>query len=718
MGSLAIQPNSRHAYALALLLLTLAVGAQWAMRPVVGMQVPFLFFLPAVGAAAMWGGWRPALLVLAGGFLNTFFWFGVARGARLDPAAHMALAGYLVAAGLLLAMGGRISQLRARAADAEDTLVEQVDDLQVLHDLNARVALLPELPEQLQAILETLCQLQGADKGLVSLCDKGAESLRMVASVGFGTASLQGELLAVPLVAGACGRADAGRQPVVVSDTETDERFAPYRELARREQFRAVHSRPLLQGSGEVAGVLSLHFARPRTPSAREQRLADLCTAMASVLAERDAATRRAIASARRLEVALDTSAVPFCLLQPVHDAAGAIRTFRFDYANDAAAQVLRRPVSEISGRVVREALVEGLQLDPELLPRTLEALRTHATVRFETWVQGGRRRRWFEVIERQVGHMAMLLDDLLDVSRITRGKLELRKAPIALAESVEAALEAARPLVESRQQQLVTDLGAEVRIEADRLRLAQVLSNLLTNASKYTPAGGRITLTARREPGWAVIEVTDNGSGIAPDALEAIFDMFTQVRGGDDSRSGGLGIGLALSRGLVELHGGRLEARSPGLGQGSTFTVRLPCPAAVAEAPAEDTSGAPAAGRVRRVLVADDNRDAAQSLADLLRLEGHEVAVAYDGEEALQQFGRFGPEVALLDIGMPKMTGNEVASAIRALPEGGRTLLVAVTGWGQERDRHAARAAGFDFHFTKPVDPLRVLHLLAQPGT
>ena len=793
MGSLAIQPNSRRAYAMAIALLALALAAQWSLRPVVGTQVPFLFLLPAVGIAAMWHGWRPALLVLVGGLVNTFFWMQAPGGNALaTTAGQVATAGYLVAGSLLLIVGGRINLLRVRATDTADTLIEQVDDLQALHDLNARLPLLDDLPHQMQAVLDALCELQGADQGLLALCDKGATHLRVVASVGFAPEALQGDLLATPLGAAACGRAFAAGQPLAVVDTESDPGFSPYRELARREGFRAVYSRPLVHRSGEVCGVVSVHFARPRYFTPREQRLGDLCAGTASVLVERDDAMRRAVASSHRLEVALDTSAVPFCLLQPVRDAGDTIRSFRWDYVNAAGAGLMRRAPADITGKSVLETLTEGVHLDPELLPRMLEALRSHAPLHFETWVQGPQRRRWFDVIaspydsglavwfsdvserrqheealhqadrrkdeflatlahelrnplapirqaaliarsphatqekklwsysviERQVGHMAMLLDDLLDVSRITRGKLVLRKAPTALAEAVESALESARPLVEARHQHLETRLGPEaVYLEADRLRLAQVLSNLVTNASKYTPEGGHIALEARREDGWAVIEVSDDGSGIAPDALEAIFEMFTQVRGADHTRAGGLGIGLALSRGLVELHGGRLEARSPGLGQGSTFTVRLPCSAAVAAPPAPDVL-LPLATPSLRVLVADDNRDAAQSLADLLRMEGHEVAVAFDGAEALLQFGEFAPEVALLDIGMPRMTGNEVAAAIRARPEGAGVLLVAITGWGQERDREAARTAGFDHHFTKPVNPAEVVQLLARQGS
>jgi CheY-like chemotaxis protein/two-component sensor histidine kinase len=325
---------------------------------------------------------------------------------------------------------------------------------------------------------------------------------------------------------------------------------------------------------------------------------------------------------------------------------------------------------------------------------------------------------RWgLDVIDRQVSHMAVLLDDLLDVSRITRGKLELRKAVTDLREVVDAALEATRPAIDARRQQLTVQWpDAQLWSQVDAMRMAQVVSNLLTNASKYTPAGGRIWLSGRQENGEAVIDVRDDGIGIPREQLERVFEMFTQVRNGGSGAAVGLGIGLALSRGLAEMHGATLAAQSEGLGHGSTFTLRI----GLCEPPAlsPESPGAPQheGGRSRRVLVADDNRDAAESLAEVLRMKGHEVALAFDGESALAQFRELAPEVALLDIGMPRMTGNEVASAIRSMPGGERPLLVAITGWGQQRDRDAARSAGFDFHFTKPVNPEQLLRLIEDP--
>ena len=330
--------------------------------------------------------------------------------------------------------------------------------------------------------------------------------------------------------------------------------------------------------------------------------------------------------------------------------------------------------------------------------------------------------KRWsHEVIERQVQHMALLLDDLLDISRITRGALSLRLDRAELSAIVDAAVEAARPLMDAKRHTLVVDLPPQpIRFDADVLRMSQVVANLLTNAARYTDPQGRIRLRAWAAEGQVCIEVSDNGIGIPPDSLDAVFNMFTQLRQGGESRlGGGLGIGLALTRGLVELHGGSISAHSQGLGHGSTFRVRIPMAHISLPAQRKTPAPAPEPAQVvpRHILVADDNRDAAESLAVLLQLQGHRVTCAFDGLQAVAAFEKSPAEICLLDIGMPRLDGNEVARAIRALPGGDKPVLVAITGWGQETDRHQALAAGFDHHLTKPVDPDRLMQLIAEAG-
>ncbi|MBV9344283.1 MAG: response regulator [Gammaproteobacteria bacterium] len=319
-------------------------------------------------------------------------------------------------------------------------------------------------------------------------------------------------------------------------------------------------------------------------------------------------------------------------------------------------------------------------------------------------------------VIQRQVAHMAWLLDDLLDLARITRGKLQLRRQACSLRSVVDAAVETTRPFLQKKNQHLALQLGDEIpALDADPLRLAQVLSNLLTNAVKYTEPGGQIELSAQAEPGWLRISVKDNGIGIPAEKLGDLFTMFAQIPSSKRWSEGGLGIGLALAKGLMELHGGTIEARSGGLGQGSEFTVRLPLKAPVAPRRSAVRIKAPAAPpQRRRVLIADDNQDAAESLAMLLAVDGFEVRTAYNGEDALALARGFRPEVALLDIGMPALDGYATAQAMRR-QEGEQVCLIALTGWGQEEDKRRAFAAGFSAHLTKPVDPARLRDLLSE---
>jgi PAS domain S-box-containing protein len=321
------------------------------------------------------------------------------------------------------------------------------------------------------------------------------------------------------------------------------------------------------------------------------------------------------------------------------------------------------------------------------------------------------------QVIHRQVEHMARLLDDLLDVARITRGKLQLRLQPVDLATVVDTAVEAARPLLAARNHELIVDLPPELpSFDADPVRLAQILSNLLTNAAKYTDSpGGHIALTGRVEHGMLRISVKDNGIGLSPAALAGIFTMFSQVQHSHRRADGGLGIGLALVKGLVYLHGGTIEVFSDGPGRGSEFVVTLPCRVAEASQPTESTARATTEAPVcRKILVADDNQDAANTLSLLLRLAGHDVRTAHGGRPALQLAAEFQPEFAFLDIGMPDLDGYEVARRLRLTDAGRNVRLIALTGLGQDEDKRRAHDAGFDHHLTKPVDLRRLDALLA----
>lgn len=321
------------------------------------------------------------------------------------------------------------------------------------------------------------------------------------------------------------------------------------------------------------------------------------------------------------------------------------------------------------------------------------------------------------EIMARQVRHLSRLVEDLLDVSRVSRGRIELRRHPLRLADVVKHALEASGPFLEGRRHRVEVELGdEEIHVHADSVRLAQVFANLLHNAGKYTDPCGSILISAGREGGEAFVQVRDSGAGIEPGMLESVFDLFTQAPMPLERAQGGLGIGLTLVRALVELHGGRVEAHSEGLGRGSTFTVWLPVieSAAVGAPAATAAPSAEASQRPLRVLVVDDNEDAANSMADILRLMGHHAEVAFSGLEAMHMAEDVEPDLVLLDIGLPEIDGFEVA---RRLRRGTRrqARLVAVTGYGAEDDRRRSGEAGFDEHVVKPVMPEAIAGILER---
>jgi signal transduction histidine kinase/CheY-like chemotaxis protein len=308
-------------------------------------------------------------------------------------------------------------------------------------------------------------------------------------------------------------------------------------------------------------------------------------------------------------------------------------------------------------------------------------------------------------MLERQVDYMVRLIDDLMEISRITRGKIELRREPVDVGEVVARAVEISQPQIEAGRHTIDVSLPqVPVEIDGDPVRLTQVIANLLNNAAKYTDAGGRLGIDVAREAEWVRVTVRDNGIGIAPDMLPRVFDLFAQGHGSDNRARGGLGIGLTLVKTLVELHGGAVQAKSEGLGLGSEFTFRLPLRASANAVAAKPAEMAQVTSPTGHVVVADDNRDAAESLATLLRLLGAEVDVAFNGPDALAVIQRTRPEVAFIDIGMPGMNGHEVAQRVRGDPTCSDVTLIALTGWGQESDRERSRLAGFDHHLVKPA--------------
>jgi PAS domain S-box-containing protein len=326
--------------------------------------------------------------------------------------------------------------------------------------------------------------------------------------------------------------------------------------------------------------------------------------------------------------------------------------------------------------------------------------------------------REMSDVARRQVQHLVRLVDDLMEVSRFTRGAIELKREPLLLASAVQGAIEISQPLIDEMGHILEIALPSDpLLVLGDRTRLTQVIANLLNNAAKYTPPRGRIRVSVRAQGAAAQIIVADNGIGIPPAMLTKVFQMFTQIDRSQERTQGGLGIGLSLVRRLVELHGGTVDARSEGRGRGSEFVVRLPLAADVHPAPEVPRPTLTAMPQRRRILVADDNRDAVRILTMLLRTLGQEVHTAFDGDEALERAGTLHPDIILLDIGMPRLSGYEVARRIRGEGWGKDVMLVALTGWGQDQDRRRSAESGFDRHLIKPISAQALSELLETGG-
>jgi PAS domain S-box-containing protein len=552
---------------------------------------------------------------------------------------------------------------------SQELLAAQAQALTKLSELSTRLWRSRRLEDGLEEMLRAVIALLGADKGNVQLLDPAAGVLSIAAQQGFDPEYLE---LFREVRAGdnsACGRALRSRERVIIEDVEQDESYRPYLPFARAAGYRTVVSTPLIGFDGTVLGAITTHTCEIRRPPAQDLSRLDLYLRQASDFIQRcrhDQALRQSELTLREADRRKDE----FLAL---------------------LAHELRNPLAPI-----RYALAAAKKPG-----RTRE-----------------QQQRAEEVVERQVAHMSRLLDDLLDISRITHGTLALQKSHAELTLVIGAALETARPMIEAKHHTLSLDLPRHpVQLEADAVRLAQVFANLLINAAKYTDRGGQLQLRAWQEDGEVIVAVRDNGIGIAPEMMPRLFTLFTQGRTTQGRPQEGLGVGLALVRGLVELHGGSVAAQSAGPGQGSEFTVRLPVGAPVTDAPALDAATEESGASALRVLVVDDSRDAADTCATLLELSGHRVQTAYSGRRALEVAETFRPHVLLLDIGLPDIDGYQLARTLRSLPWGKRIQLVAVTGWGQEDDRRRALEVGFDHHLTKPVAAEELDGLLRELG-
>ena len=570
----------------------------------------------------------------------------------------------------------KIARDITRQKRAEDLVREQAHVLALLDTTGKQIASNLDLQNVLQTVTDTATRLTGAKFGafFYNVINEHGESFLLYTLSGAPREAF--DKFGLPRNTQVFDPTFTGQGPVRSPDITKDPRYgkmAPHHGMPKGHlQVRSYLAVPVISRNGEVMG--GLFFGHPEADvfTERAEQLVVGVAAQAAVAMDNARlyeAAQREIGSRERAEAALREM------------------DQRKDEFLATLAHELRNPLAPI-----RQA--------------TLISMSPSASEEQKHWSH--------EVITRQVHHMSLLLDDLLDISRITRGTLELRTEMTTLKTIVDAAVETSRPALDAKHHSFSIDLpAAPAQFAADPLRLAQVLSNLLTNAAKYTDPHGNILLRAAADASFVEFSVTDTGVGLPPEALSAVFDMFSQVKSSQDRSEGGLGIGLALSKGVVQLHGGTIEARSAGVGKGSEFIVRIPR-RTVSSTAVESAPSAPAVRkRSRSVLIADDNRDAADSLAMLLEIEGHSVKVVHDGEQALAAIEESRPEVALLDIGMPEMDGYEVARRVRGDSRSRQTLLIAITGWGQEQDKARAISAGFDLHFTKPVEPQRLIELL-----
>jgi PAS domain S-box-containing protein len=564
---------------------------------------------------------------------------------------------------------------------AERALREETRILELLNETGTAIAAEMDLQKLVQTVTDAATNLSGARFGafFYNVVDQAGESFLLYALSGAPREAF--EKFGLPRNTPVFNPTFSGQGVVRSGDITKDPRYgtmSPHHGMPKGHlpvcSYLAV---PVVSRSGEVIG--GLFFGHPD----------------ADVFTER--AERLMVGIAAQAAIGIDNARL--------YEA--------------AQHEIERREQAEATLREVDRRKDEFLATLAHELRNPLAPIRQAAMISKAPSSTDAQKRWSHDVIARQVHHMSLLLDDLLDVSRITRGTLQLRKQATELASVIDAAVETARPALDVKRHKLTIDIpDTPIHLSADPLRLAQVLSNLLTNAAKYTDPGGEIRIAGRAANGAVEIDVTDTGIGIAREVLPDIFQMFSQVKATHDRSDGGLGIGLALARGLVELHGGAIEARSEGHGHGSTFRVRLPLGSVDVPTYVGGTAGAREdLPRKRRILLADDNHDSAHSLATLLRLEGHEVTVVHDGRKALAAFSEVAPDFALLDIGMPGLNGYQVAEGIRAAAPGAPVVLVAVTGWGKDSDKARARAAGFDHHFTKPVEPDRLLELIRKPG-
>ena len=739
-------------FAWAMAAIAAALLLRWLLDPLMGNTLPLVTLFAAVAAAVWVSGVGAAVATVAIGYLASNYLFIEPRGAlSLDKTdIAVGLLAYLFTCTLIITFGEVARRAQAQASEGREVLrvtLRSIGDAVITTDNDARITYMNEVAEAVTGWVLADAQAQPLDQVFRIVNEStrqpvespAARALRDGVIVGLAnhTVLLRKDGTECPIDDSAAPIRDEHERVsgcvLIFRDVTAQRR----QEHQRDDQLMAARLLAAIVESSDDAVVSKSLDGTIRSWNAGAQRLFGHSAGQAigrhisliippERLAEEDRIverlrageridhfeTERLGAAGQRIQVSLTIS--------PIKNDAGEVVG-----ASKVARDVTRQRQAEAELRRLADSLAEADRRKDEFLATLAHELRNPLAplsnalaVMKRAGDDGAVVQRARDTMERQLAQLVRLVDDLLDLNRITHDRLELRTQPVELASVLQQALEASRPLADAAQHTLRVTLPDEaIHVNADPARLAQVFGNLLNNSSKYTRPGGTIDLAVQREGAQVCVSVKDSGIGIPPDQLDRIFEMFTQVERADHAAAGGLGIGLTLVKRLLQMHGGSIEARSAGEGQGSEFIVRLPtidAPAHVAQptaAPAE----VPTEALVQRVLVVDDNADSAESLAMLLQMSGHEVFTAHDGEAAIQAADAHRPEVVLLDIGLPKVNGHDVCRHIRAQPWGRDIMLVALTGWGQDNDRRRSHEAGFDGHLVKPVGPDALLALLAS---
>ncbi len=734
--------RSTAAYSAAIAATAVAVLLRWAINPWLDSELPLVTLFGAVAFAAWFSGLGPAIMAALLGYI-VCEWLFVAPQWMLETygvADVIGLVAFLVSCAAIIGFGEGMRRAQHRESSRADVLrvtFASIGDAVVTTDPHGRVTYVNGVAESLTGWRQPDAQGEPLEN-IFNIVD---EATRLPVDNPARRALHEGRIVGLAnhtvLIAkdGTERVIDDSASPIRDDEGVVSGVVLIFRDVTERRRAEEATARLAAIVTSSDDAILSKDLqGRIRSWNIAAERLfgysADeaigqpVMMLIPEGLRDEEPEILARIASGQRIEhyetvrQRKDGSLVEISLtVSPVFDSAGRV----------VGASKIARDISQRKRH--QEALAEAERRKDEFLAtlahelrNPLAPLRNALGILKQIRDQPAAVDQTRELMERQLGQMVRLIDDLLDVSRISRGRLELRIERVELAAVVQQAIETCRPLAESAGHELIVVVPPEpVYVNADPVRLAQVFSNLLSNACKFTEPGGRIQLTAGQHGSNAVVSVRDTGAGIGSDELEAIFEMFSQVDKTLERSQGGLGLGLSLAKRLAELHGGTIEAHSEGHGLGSEFTVRLPI---LADTPEAEPRSTAAAGSFipdmppRRILVVDDSLDSAESLSMLLRIHGDDTRTARDGVEAIELAQQFRPDVVLLDIGLPRMNGYDVCRRIRKQPWGSGMILIALTGWGQAEDKRRAQDAGFDEHMVKPVDPAMLMNLLASLGT